>query len=660
MSDSEVYHIALPSQCGLARFVLRRLAREQWLEVPWVHATGPLELHDAIPEDPADFPRATMIEAGVVSSALRQAFSPFWQDFEVSQYSFWPTTTLETLDAILQSKGHTRAAVKPSLGTEAKSAIAQEPTALEATRRLLSLWWPTPASFLQPLICDLIESDFEAALALLEAHQSHLAACFSEQADVPRARVAEALAMIGPRLSQAARATLLGGLSSAKDPVALVQALVTASHPLGGSPPALTIAVAREVFPNSRLETKLKLLQRDGRLTDLGVKDAHSEVRAAAARSASAATDIAVLLADPAEKVRVALAKNGRLSSHHLEALSRTVFSPGARAEVELDLARNPKTPPEVLAHLAKSERVDVRCAAAGHEQLSESSMEELSRDSADTVRQRVVRRGDLPDRLRECLLRDSVDVIRFLALAGASNSTDAELSQLDGTLRVELREAVSRNTKDPHKLVRFAADSAQSVRQLVGANAATPLAILEQLSRDANGYVRGAVASNVAAGAEVLGRLSVDPTPQVRTAAAASLGKLRAVAPQAATLESVQVPPELEEVLLDPIAASRRELARQRNLPRAVLEALAEDADLKVRLQLVRAVSTPPDLLELLCTDADSEVRAAVAACPRSSVAALSQLAQDENLHIRALALEQMAKKTGSKKTSSKQKRTP
>ena len=660
MPGPVTYHIARPRDCGLARFVLRRLSRENWLDVPWVHASGELALQDAIPEDASDFPAATMLEAGVVSSALRQALAPFWRDFEVTQYSFWPTTGAETLDAILQSRGHVRATVDPSLDTDAKSAIAQEPTAIEATRRLLSLWWPTPASFLQPLFCELIESQFEQALALLEANQSHLASCFSEQTNVPRARVVEALATIGPRLSQAARATLLGGLSSAKDPVALVQTLVNSAHPLGGSPPALTATVAREVFPYSRLETKLKLLQRDGRLLDLGVRDAHSEVRAAAARSASAASDLAILLADPAEKVRVALAKNGRLSSHQLEALSRTAFSPGARAEVELDLARNPKTPTEVLAHLVKSERVDVRCAAAGHQQLSESSMEELSRDGVDVVRQRVVRRGDLPDHLRERLLQDPLDIIRFLALAGASNSTDAELSQLDGILRVELREAVSKHTKDPHKLVRFAADSAHSVRQLVGANAATPLTTLEQLSRDANGYVRGAVASNVAAGAEVLGRLSVDPTPQVRTAAAASLGKLRAVAPAATTVESEQVPPELEEVLLDPIAASRRELARQRNLPRAVLEALAEDADLKVRLQLVRAVSTPPDLLELLCTDADTEVRAAVAACPRASVAALSQLVEDENLHVRALALEQMAKKAGPKKTSSKQKRTP
>jgi hypothetical protein len=517
-----------------------------------------------------------------------------------------------------------------------------------------------PASFLQPLICDLIESEFEQTLALLEAHQSHLAVCFSEQSEVPVARVAQALAAIGPRLSQSARATLLGGLSSAKDPVALAKVLVNASQPLGGSPPTLTTAVAREIFPNCRIETKLKLLQRDGRLTDLGIRDAHSEVRAAAARAAASASDIALMLADPSEKVRVALAKNGRLSSDELGALWQTTFSPNAREEVALDLARNPKTPPQVLTRLASSERVDVRCSVAGHVQLSEALMEALSRDGADVVRQRLVRRGDLPDFLRERLLQDPVELVRLLALAGLSHSTDAELYKLDASLRLELREAVTRHTQDPSKLVRFAADSAPSVRQFVGANPATPVDTLETLSRDPNGYVRGAVAGNLAAGAEILGRLSVDPTPQVRTAAAASLGKLRATSPVDAGQQSDEVPLELEEVLLDPIAATRRELVRQRNLPGSVLAALAEDADLKVRLQIVRAASTPPELLELLCTDPDAEVRLAVAACRRATFAALSQLGEDENFQIRALAREALAKKAPAKKSASRKKQSP
>jgi hypothetical protein len=617
-------------------------------------------LQDAIPEDPADFPPATMLQASVVSSALRHSFDPFWQDLIVAQYSFWPTASVEQLDAILQSKGHVRATVRTSLDEAAKRTIAREPTALEATRRLLSLWWPMPASFLQPLICDLIESEFEQTLALLEAHQSHLAVCFSEQSGVPVARVAQALAAIGPRLSQSARATLLGGLSSAKDPVALAKVLVNASQPLGGSPPTLTTAVAREIFPNCRIETKLKLLQRDGRLTDLGIRDAHSEVRAAAARAAASASDIALMLADPSEKVRVALAKNGRLSSDELGALWQTTFSPNAREEVALDLARNPKTPPQVLTRLASSERVDVRCSVAGHVQLSEALMEALSRDGADVVRQRLVRRGDLPDFLRERLLQDPVELVRLLALAGASHSTDAELSKLDASLRLELRETVTRHTQDPSKLVRFAADSAPSVRQFVGANPATPVDTLETLSRDPNGYVRGAVAGNLAAGAEILGRLSVDPTPQVRTAAAASLGKLRATSPVDAGQQSDEVPLELEEVLLDPIAATRRELVRQRNLPGSVLAALAEDADLKVRLQIVRAASTPPELLELLCTDPDAEVRLAVAACRRATFAALSQLGEDENFQIRALAREALAKKAPAKKSASRKKQSP
>jgi hypothetical protein len=59
-------------------------------------------------------------------------------------------------------------------------------------------------------------------------------------------------------------------------------------------------------------------------------------------------------------------------------------------------------------------------------------------------VRQRIVRRGDLADFLRDRLLQDPLEIVRLLALAGASHSTDAELNQLDVTLRLELREAVT------------------------------------------------------------------------------------------------------------------------------------------------------------------------------------------------------------------------
>jgi 3-methyladenine DNA glycosylase AlkC len=63
---------------------------------------------------------------------------------------------------------------------------------------------------------------------------------------------------------------------------------------------------------------------------------------------------------------------------------------------------------------------------------------------------------------------------------------------------------------------------------------------------------------------------------------------------------------------------------------------------------------------LELLCTDPDAEVRLAVAACRRATFAALSQLGEDENFQIRALAREALAKKAPAKKSASRKKQSP
>ncbi len=632
------FHVCSPREVGLARFVVARLGRPEWLDVPWVHGSASLDLTRDIVEDPADFPRTLMAEANLVSLALRTGALHRVPDLflNVRSFAFYPSVAHAHLTQLLLAKGFQQRLVPENERDE----VAREPSPAEARKALFGwLSGPPDTPVARELFCEWCEDD-PAHAAVRLSENSALLAIFTE-AKSEHPRLAEVASRLALHVPPGKAAALLSACAKAGLTPAQLKAVAAKVPCIAGDPPYLTAAAARAMYPRCAPETKSKLLQQHGALHDLGVEEADATLRAVVAPLVSTPAHVATLSTDPDPAVRAALSRNQRVDGATLE---RLASADDASDDVAFSVAKHPKAEGRTLLRYVTHTRDDVRSALAQHAALPLEAVRELARDASFVVRLNIAKRPELPVEERLALKLDPHASVRAVAIAADPGASADELASVPAQTRQEVRMALIKSSTDPALLAAFSTDSSNGVRMAVAHNARTPLEVLERLSREADGYVRGAVAANPAAGAAILGRLAVDQVHQIRPIAAASLGKLRK-AQQGSAPESSEIPPEIEEVLLDPLAGPRRELARQRELGRAVLEVLCDDADTKVRSLLVRSKATPPDLLDRLASDPDSVVRASVAATPRASEQALALLVDDESFGVRAAARARWAK---------------
>ncbi|MBL8741391.1 MAG: hypothetical protein JNK04_09860, partial [Myxococcales bacterium] len=567
------FHVCSPRDVGLARYVLARLRRPEWLDIPWVHGTASLDLERDIVEDPADFPRPLMAEASLVSLALRTGALHRVSDMflGVRSFAFYPAVTHAHLTQLLLAKGFQQRLVPESDREE----VAREPSPREARKALfgwLSAPPDTPVS--RELFWEWCEDDpAHAAMRLSES--STLLAIFAEaKADHPR--LAETASRLAPQVPPGKAFAFLAACAKAGLTPGQLKDVVAKAPRFTGDPPYLTAAAARAMYPRCAPETKKKLLQQHGSLHDLGVAEADAALRAVVAPLVSAPAHIAALSTDPDPAVRAALSGNQRVDGATLDRLAN---ADGASDEVALAVAKHPKAEGHTLMRYVTHPRDDVRSSIAQHTRLPLDAVLQLARDASSVVRLSIARRPDLPVDRRLAFKLDPHASVRAVAIAADPGASADELSSVPAETRQDVRLALIKVSTDPVLLAAFSMDSSNGVRIAIGHNAHTPTEVLDRLSREVDGYVRGAVAANPAAGATILGRLAVDQVPQIRPIAAASLGKLRK-AQQVSAPDSNEIPPEIEEVLLDPLAGPRRELTRQRELGRAVLEILCDDAD--------------------------------------------------------------------------------
>jgi len=653
MSDARNFHVSCPHESGLARWVLRWLGRPEWDRVPWVHADGPIGLDGEIAEDSSDFPAAMMDQAAAVSVALRESIGKRVPHLFATNFAFYPTLSASELSTLLRAKGFQELAAS----AEVHAAVACEPDDLDAMCELLSSWDVQPA-FAQQLMLELLQRSPQRAARVVNTPFGLSFGRLLDETAVPREAIAAAVTQLAALLPPGVTGNMLSACAKAKDGKLLVKAFLAGATRMPLELPHMDTETFRMVFPRCGPKTKLSLLKRDSQLVDLGVSDTDATVRTAVAPTVSDRAHIAALLSDGELSVSIGLARNARLDSDDVAQLS-TRLPHDAGGGLALALARHASASEATLAPLARHPREDVRSLVARHPNAGGEAIEQLSCDSSEGVRAGVASRGDLSDGARTRLRQDGERSVSLAAIAGDKNASDTELATVPHSLRIPIREEIAKVSTDSEYLARFALDAASGVRLAVAANHTTPQATLHALCGDGDGYVRAAVASHPNATPEMLGRLAVDSIHQVRQAAARSLGKTRKPDAGPGSIDD-PLPPEIEEVLLDPMAAPRRELSRQKHVPAAVVAALAEDPDIKVRKQLVRSSATPPEVLDRLALDSTGAVRALVAACPRVSRAALAMLVDDESFAVRAIARARAAKQKPAKQKSAKQKARP
>ena len=242
--------------------------------------------------------------------------------------------------------------------------------------------------------------------------------------------------------------------------------------------------------------------------------------------------------------------------------------------------ARNPNTPPSVLAFLAAHPDKFVRIAAAANPNLGAGVLAELARDDEDDVRVAAAQHPNTPP-----------DVLALLA------------DDPDGFVRQ--RVAANPNTP-PDVLAAFASDTSDPFNVSVEAarNPSTPPAILAEL----------------AAGRSNAGRY-VGENPGAPADLLAEIGGIGVAANPGA-------PVEVLARLANSDARVRQYVAANPSTPIDILVLLASDPDDAVRYRVAENPNTPPDILAGFAADSRSGAHSAVAANPSTPADILESLA--------------------------------
>ena len=339
--------------------------------------------------------------------------------------------------------------------------------------------------------------------------------------------------------------------------------------------------------------------RRDGDLTD--------EEIAGAVRSAVVAADtLFAELDDPA--VDVALAENRRTPPDVLVRLAAEPFQ-----AIRINVANNPNTPPETLTHLAADPREHVRRNVADNPNTPAETLAALAADTDDWVRRYVADNPNTP--------------------AG----TLAALAALAADPHPWVRERVAANPNTPpDTLAHLAADDAGDVRERAAGNPNTPPGALAHLAADPDTATRKRVAGNRHTPPGTLARLIDDPDSWVRWEVAnnpntppATLTRLAAGTDDidAGVRMSVADNPSTPAETLTGLAGDgdwrvRRVVADNPNTPAGTLAALAADPSWNVRKGVADNLTTPAGALTRLAGDPDRRVREAAQSnpgCPRA-----------------------------------------
>ncbi|MDY6804467.1 MAG: hypothetical protein SXA11_11765 [Cyanobacteriota bacterium] len=330
----------------------------------------------------------------------------------------------------------------------------------------------------------------------------------------------------------------------------------------------------------------------------------------------------AIILEKLAERVPTKLSYIAGNPNAPVSLLERAAEEAGSDSTWER-LAKNPRTPPELLELVALKADSRVREALFKHPALEpravyriELKLEEQKQYQQD--RQKMLRRSDSPYALAQ-LAEDGDRDFRFYA-ARNSKTPVSVLEQLAKDPVEGVRLELAQNPSLPLNLrLKLTDDLSSRVRMELARELyrqKTPAEVLERLAADSSESVRELVAQNPETPSSVLGNLADDNARKVRLAVAKNLktpaSSLRAIARKNPELKEKMLwrkPSGNEESdrflveLIEEFASSaddsiRYKIAGHPKTPISILERLAFDEHKLVRLDVAQHPNTPPRLL--------------------------------------------------------------
>ncbi|MBF0370969.1 MAG: hypothetical protein HQL52_16085 [Magnetococcales bacterium] len=258
-------------------------------------------------------------------------------------------------------------------------------------------------------------------------------------------------------------------------------------------------------------------------------KDDSAEVRLAVAQNIhTPPSDLRDLSFDISDDVRLAIARNPAIPDTLLEQLSQD-----KEFEIRLEASKNPGIKISTLNRLASDRADTVRTSIqnmARNHRTPPDMLEKLSKVRDAALRQEVALNSATPRKLLAILARDQVATVRsaahsaWIRIANNQHTDPRELTQLAGVRSEEIRSAVAGNTATPEEiLAKLAVDHAPKVRQVVASNPKTPLTCLKKMIQDPLTDVRRAVAKSPNLPEPILEALCQDKAATVRATLAAN-----------------------------------------------------------------------------------------------------------------------------------------
>ncbi|WP_345205593.1 hypothetical protein [Streptomyces lavendulae] len=332
----------------------------------------------------------------------------------------------------------------------------------------------------------------------------------------------------------------------------------------------------------------------------------------------------------------------------HWPALLVTDPDPGRRGK----LASCPGLPPEVAALLAADRRLDVVTDLAAYGTPDPATAALLAAHPHAEVRLMTALNEAVPPALlsalltgeglppaAECRVCESDPELLWYApyLRGGAACDGSHRSTVEETRRA----ALANPSTPAEDVARFADDPSMLLREPVAARAGLPQAVYAELARDPVPGVLWALAGNPGTDEAVIRELARVRDPEVLARLirhprlpldllAGPVGRARAGSdPLPRIAAATQA--EVDDLAASADAGVRAHVARRRDLPPAVREALAADPDAKV----VKAVAAHPglgeDRLRAMAARHGVQVLAQIAASPDAPGALLEELVRHE-----------------------------
>ena len=261
-------------------------------------------------------------------------------------------------------------------------------------------------------------------------------------------------------------------------------------------------------IPESNAVDDVEFLKRYGKINLLENKNASPEV-------------IDELVKDEDKDVKKEVARNPRTPA---EVLTKLVENEDEDVDVRRLAVKHPSIPVDILTKLAEDRSLEVRCGVAENPNTPVDILRKLTKDEDWLVRIGVAKNPRTPVEVLKNLAEDRSLEVKYEVIKNPRTPVEV-LKKLAEDRSWGIRNELARNQNTPVEILsKLAEDEDWRVRARVAKNPITPVEVLKKLADDGDGAVRCGVAENPRTPVEVLRKLAEDKVWVVRESARKSI----------------------------------------------------------------------------------------------------------------------------------------